>query len=553
LDPLRAVSDVAEFEQAIEAGELERAVGLYRGRFLEGFHQRGADEFEAWARSERERLERAYDRALERLAEEARAKGEVGEAVRWLRRRVELDPFAAGAERGLMEALAASGDRAGALRAARAYAVRLKEEYGLEPEVEVVELEQRLRSEPALASPAPRLAVARRPRASIISAVKDRFEARRTEDRNARWIPEPTPLRLSLVAVALALLAGVPLLFQAFRDTGRPTPGEAMAEAAAPGIAVLPFQATGPGLDLWREGMIDLLSTNLDGAGGLRAIDSRTVLARWGETVPAGAVADLATSLEAARKTGARWAVVGAAVGLGSQVRLTADVYELESGRNLGQAHVQGAPDSVYMLVDRLAIDVLRTVLGPRRPDLPRVELARVTTSSLPALKAYLEGELLYRRADIPAAIEAYRRAVEADTTFALAYMRLAQTISWLPPEVQAEEGLDYYDRRAVQYADRLPEREAILVRAQSALYAASLAMLEPLRQATRRFPDDPELWYLLADYYFFLGDQILLPDDEVRRAFDRLLAMDPTFALFYFSPIVDAFQPPTAPGRSTS
>jgi len=56
-------------------------------------------------------------------------------------------------------------------------------------------------------------------------------------------------------------------------------PGDAIAEAA-PGIAVLPFQVNGAGLDVWREGVVDLVSTNIDGVAGLRAIDSRTVLAR---------------------------------------------------------------------------------------------------------------------------------------------------------------------------------------------------------------------------------------------------------------------------------
>jgi serine/threonine-protein kinase len=343
--------------------------------------------------------------------------------------------------------------------------------------------------------------------------------------------------------IAFALLFGFAGLWVVIQDRGRSfSPDEALAEAG-PGIAVLPFQTTGAGLDVWREGVIDLLSTNLDGAGGLRAIDSRTVLARWGETVTEGAVADLATSLEAARKTGARYAVIGTAVGLGSLVRLSADVYEVESGRSLGQTQVEGAPDSVYMLVDRLAIDVLRTVLGSRAANLPRVELARATTASLPALRAYLEGELLYRRAEIPEAMEAYRRAVEADTTFALAYKRLAETIGWLPFEARPEPGVLYYSDQAMRYVDRLPEREAILVRGHRAFLAGSTALLETLKQASLRYPDDPEILYLVQEFYAHLGDQLLLGDDEKNRAFDRLMAMDPTFAPFYQHPIEHAFQ----------
>ena len=105
----------------------------------------------------------------------------------------------------------------------------------------------------------------------------------------------------------------------------------------------------------------------------------------------------------------------------------------MASGEILGQAQVEGAPDSVYMLVDRLSVEALKAILNRPAKDLPRIELARVTTASLPALRAYLEGEILYRKADWQAAIQAYRRAVDADTTFALAWLRLGESISWLP------------------------------------------------------------------------------------------------------------------------
>jgi uncharacterized membrane protein (UPF0182 family) len=96
-------------------------------------------------------------------------------------------------------------------------------------------------------------------------------------------------------------------------------------------------------------------------------------------------------------------------VALGRDLRLTADIYEVSDGRSLGQAQVQGSPDSVYMLVDQLSIEVLQAIRGGEVEDLPRIQLARVTTASLPALKAYLEGEALYRKADWEGALAAYR------------------------------------------------------------------------------------------------------------------------------------------------
>ncbi|MFN2383828.1 MAG: hypothetical protein ABR559_06135 [Gemmatimonadota bacterium] len=344
-------------------------------------------------------------------------------------------------------------------------------------------------------------------------------------------------------AVAFLLLFGLAGLWVVIQDRGRSfTPGDAVAEDIAPGVAVLPFEASGPGLESWREGAIDLISTNLDGAAGLRAIDSRTVLARWSETVPEGTRPDLETALDVARATGAQYALLGNVVALGASIRLTADVHRVDNGRKLGTAQVEGAADSVYALVDRLSVEALRAIIGEPSGEFPRVELARATTTSLPALRAYLEGEALFRRADFLPALDAFQRAVAADSTFALAWRRLGESNSWLPPEERLV--IDAYPpEQAARYADRLPEREAIAVRAFLAFSRGAVApTLAPLRSATRRFPDDPELLFLLSEIYVHFGDQLLIDPAETDRTLQRVIALDPAFAPYYLHAIESAF-----------
>ncbi|MGH9262103.1 MAG: tetratricopeptide repeat protein, partial [Acidimicrobiales bacterium] len=59
------------------------------------------------------------------------------------------------------------------------------------------------------------------------------------------------------------------------------------------------------------------------------------------------------------------------------------------------------------------------------------MDLASVTTPSLPALKAYLEGESLLRRGEFRGAIAAYEHALEADSLFALGYFGLFRAATW--------------------------------------------------------------------------------------------------------------------------
>ncbi|MDQ3308882.1 MAG: hypothetical protein M3497_02005, partial [Gemmatimonadota bacterium] len=58
-------TDVIEFEQALEQGDMERAVTLYTGPLLDGVYLSDNAEWESWVDGERERLSRLYGRALE--------------------------------------------------------------------------------------------------------------------------------------------------------------------------------------------------------------------------------------------------------------------------------------------------------------------------------------------------------------------------------------------------------------------------------------------------------------------------------------------------------
>jgi tetratricopeptide (TPR) repeat protein/TolB-like protein len=371
-----------------------------------------------------------------------------------------------------------------------------------------------------------------------------------TEERAARdevpdsWEVEPGEITAALAqgklphltwarallggAVAFSLLFGFAGLYVVIKDRGQSfAPTEAIASDAGLGVAVLPFSVSGEQLDEWREGMVNLLSTNLDGAAGLRAINSRTVLARWDELVGHAGRVDESTSLQVARAAGARYALMGSAVGIGPSVRLTADVYDVESGASLGQGRVEGSPDSVLALVDRLSIDVISSIVGGGRGELPSLNLASITTNSVPALKAYLEGEALFRAADFAGAIQAYERAVSTDSTFALAHSRLGDAYGWKenvnhPLAVQGRE-------RAMSLADRLPERAALFLRIDAARF--TYEAVELTREAVRRYPDDPEAWYLLGEIGYHQTSQSLATREETDEAFARAVELDPQFA----------------------
>ncbi|HYO46982.1 MAG TPA: adenylate/guanylate cyclase domain-containing protein [Gemmatimonadota bacterium] len=343
----------------------------------------------------------------------------------------------------------------------------------------------------------------------------------RIRRRSRRGLPAAGIAALVLIAVAAIYLIR--------REAAGPmTPEDALAADAAPGIAVLPFRVNDPALETWRDGMVDLLSINLDGIPGIRPIASRTVMARWEEQVAGEADPDLAMALDVAGRTGARYAIVGSAVGISSGIRLTGEIFDLENGERLGSAQVEGPTDDVWGLIDRLAIEVVKVVLGDAQSAPEWRGLADVTTDSLEALKLYLEGQQLYRRARFTDAAERYLQAIAVDSTFALAEYARGVACPWVPFGERRDAFCENTERIAA-LVDRLPEREAAYAR--TTLTGDLREGLELRPALVRRYPDDPWAWYLLGDLYVHTWGQLLLDPEEGNRALRRSIELAPVAA----------------------
>jgi DNA-binding SARP family transcriptional activator len=148
LDPDRVRSDVGEFEGAIRSGDLEAAVDLYRGPFMDGFHLQDGNEFEQWMGGERDRLRMAYEQALQTLAQGATDAGQGEVAARLWHRLVQEVPYDELTVLRAMEAAALAGHRVRAISYARRYEAYLRHELGAEPSAEVTRLAGKIKEHP---------------------------------------------------------------------------------------------------------------------------------------------------------------------------------------------------------------------------------------------------------------------------------------------------------------------------------------------------------------------------------------------------------------------
>jgi serine/threonine-protein kinase len=334
-----------------------------------------------------------------------------------------------------------------------------------------------------------------------------------------RGAPGRGARRRLIAAGALAVILGVVTgAWFATRSSGqRVAPGAEL-------LAVLPFRTSGPGVEFLGEGMVDLLSTNLKGVGGIRTVDPRAVLRRWNRARSGGSD-ELASALAAGRDLDAYSVVLGSAVSTGGRVRLAADLYTID-GERLGRAQVDAPADSVLGAVDRLSLALLRDVWRSREP-LPNVRLASLTTDSIDALRSYLKGESYYRRLDWDSALIAYTRAVDTDSTFALAHLRRAQVFGWTGgyDNKESHEAV----AAGVRFANRLSARDRRLLASYRLFDAGKPAAIDSLRAFVAAYPEDVEGWYLLGESMFHTASFRPSPPESISAVFDSVLRRDST------------------------
>jgi tetratricopeptide (TPR) repeat protein len=301
-------------------------------------------------------------------------------------------------------------------------------------------------------------------------------------------------------------------------------------------IAVLPFNTSGPGVELLGEGMVDLISPNLDAVGGIRTVDSRTVLHRWRQRSAEGGL-DFAGSLAVGRDVNAGAVLLGSVVSAGPTVRLTAELYSVK-GDELARARAEGPADSVLALVDSLGIKVLREIWLAREP-VPNLRVSGITTGNVDAIRAYLRGQQYYRRSQWDSALVAFQGAVDADSAFALAHYRLGLTYGWS----LKHGGFGSRDARrhaelALRYADRLPPRGRMLVVSHHLFEQGDIAAHDTMVQYVKRYGGDAEGWYMLGDIRYHARTLLALDLDELFEPFDRVLELDPSLAPALIHPL---------------
>jgi DNA-binding SARP family transcriptional activator len=543
LEATHITSDVAEFQQALDRNELERAVELYEGPFLDGFFVNGAPEFEQWSAAQRTRLRDLTVSALERLATDAERRGDLATVVRWRRQAAALLPLDASRTVQLMRAMAAVGDRAGALQHARVHAALLRQELGLDadPLVETYAATLRADAAPTASEPVATATMAadasgdERATAVIVDppVILDAVTpVNGVATHGLATAPPdlriPLPLRWTILSIVIVVLLGIGVLIGRAR---RAPEVEVTPLALRQRVVVAPFRVVGadPSLAYLRDGMVELLSARLADDSLARSVDAGAVLGAWRSAglspamdVPRDTIVKLATRL------GAERVVVGSVVGSPARTVLTATVLTLPTGTVSGQGSVAGPVDSLTTLIDRLAARLLVSQAGQED------DLSHFMSSSLPAVRAYLAAQAAFRLGDFGVAIRGYSTALRQDSTFALAALHEALAADRIARETPLRHGVALAWAARNDLGDRDKARLFALTGPRYPALPTGVELTTAWQHMVDLAPQNADSWYELALRVLHDGAAAGLADPRPRAidALRRSLAVDSTYQL---------------------
>ena len=493
--------DVVEFQDALDTGDLERAVRLYAGPFLDGFFVPKASEFERWVEAERAGLARDYAAALERVAARASQSGDTAAAVIHWRKLAGGDPLNGRVALSVMRALVAAGDTNGAIQHARLHEALLDQELGLPPDRDIAVLarELRARSESKAGAAADSRSAggpsppASGPPAPAPGAVPVAAMAREGDEISPPSMPAAAAVAVTTRRPATrrwvigAIVAGA---------AGVVAAGVALTRNRAEGVAASgdrPVVAVGAINDYASSdssgvgrALRDMLATNLARAPEVTVISGSRLL-EVERQMSGGAASVPGAIVPVARQAGATTLIDGALYPLGDSLRLDLRVTNLQTGNVLRAYTVSGrdpfalADSATARLVDYLGVVA------------PRGSVADAMTRSVTAYRLYEEGLRSFYLGDIEASARLFDAALAEDSAFAMAAYYSARATRGSRSQYLTRL------RRAVALAAHASDRERLIIEGHWAETNNSPALMAIAETLAVRYPTEVEGHYYLG------------------------------------------------------
>ncbi len=209
---------------------------------------------------------------------------------------------------------------------------------------------------------------------------------------------------------------------------------------------------------------------------------------------------------EVCQRTGSKAMLTGSIAGLGSQYVIGLTAVNCNTGDVLAEAQEQAeGKEAVLKALDNAAVS-LRSKLGESISTVQKyaTPLEEATTPSLEALKAYSLGVKTYYAKGESSPLPFYKRAVELDPNFAMAYARMAVTYANLSDERRSEENA----RKAYELRGKVSERERFFIEVSSEPEGELEKVTQTLELWRQTYPRDDAPYRKMDAIFARLGNR---------------------------------------------
>ncbi|GAB4325120.1 MAG: hypothetical protein Kow0074_18550 [Candidatus Zixiibacteriota bacterium] len=300
--------------------------------------------------------------------------------------------------------------------------------------------------------------------------------------------------RFAIPAALVTIIAVILMVLQPWKLEVSPIQD---AEATADRLAVMYFDNLVDPDDPQRYGEIatNLLIADLSESQHMQIVSSQRlydVLKLLGREGQKSVDRDVATQV--AERAQAKWMLMGTILQTEPHFLVTTQIVESKTGTTVASQKLEGREgESVFALMGRLATRIAEDLAIPEPTDAATTTALEATTST-DAYRHYLNAIDYRRQFYLGEAERELRRAIELDTTFALAYFELIRLTT-----TSAEEQ-NHFMEQAKRYADRLGRRDRLFLESYITLRERGAhAQIPALRAILEEFPDDTEVMLQLA------------------------------------------------------
>lgn len=318
------------------------------------------------------------------------------------------------------------------------------------------------------------------------------------------------------LTAAIGLLAVAAVGFAAWRLTRPATPALDRNRIIVYPLLV-PTDFSGP--RTVGEDIGTMIGTALDGVSSLRWIDGWPLLTpevrRDVRTLASAHARRLARSKRAA------WYLTGRIVVRGDSSEVFLELTDVDGDSTVARGRAIGPTASAWRTGLHAVNTLLPSLIQPGTPDINI--LAEWKDRDPAAVASFLLAEGAFRRVHLVDALERYRDALRADSTFALAAIRGAQAAVWNHRSDEAATFLKLALRQP------LPPRYTHFARGYEAYLAgAADSAVAEFRRVISLDPEMAVAWMQLGETYMHLLPVAGNPDSLGRQAFDEAYRLDP-------------------------